>query len=100
MRQSACAHVVLLHRICTLFELFRLMVWKNPELLVQKMRELRAIAQIYPFAASSALFLMHALPRQDPVEALGTRQRRRQPDLLIGRLLVEDVRAIRRERDR
>ena len=49
------------------------------------------IPQIHPIARPTPLLLMLTFARHDVIEALRTRGRRAQPDLLVRRLFVEDV---------
>lgn len=50
-----------------------------------------AVAQVHPVADGRVLLLGLALAVDDVVVALGARDGRREPDLLVGGLFVEDV---------
>lgn len=58
------------------------------------MVQARAVSGVDPVADGGALLLVLALTKDAPVVALGTRDGRRQPDLLVWGLLVDDVRAL------
>ena len=66
-------------------------VYAESKLLPQNLLQRTAVSDVDPLALSGALLVVHALALDCPVEALGSRQRRREPDLLVGRLLVEHV---------
>jgi hypothetical protein len=66
-------------------------VHAESKLLPQDLLQRTTVSDVDPLAFSGALLVVHALALDRPVEALGSRQRRREPDLLVGRLLVEHV---------
>ena len=63
----------------------------NPDLLSQQVVQGRAVPKVHPVARRSVLLLVLALAEDNIIVALGARFGRRQPDLLIGRLLVDDI---------
>lgn len=63
----------------------------NAQLLPNQPRERAAIPKVDPISNAAIGLLVHRLALDDPVEALGAGDGRRQPDLLVGRLLVQDV---------
>ena len=71
----------------------------DAELAPQQAGERGAVAQVHPLAAAGALLLVLRLADDDPVVAPGAGLGRRQPYLLAGRLLVDDVLAAAVEDD-
>ena len=69
------------------------------KLFPQDLLQRASIPNVDPFALSRALLVVHAFALDCPVEALGSGQGRRQPDLLVRRLLVEYVGSVGREGD-
>lgn len=69
----------------------------DADLLDEEVVERRAVLEVDPGAGAGALLLGLAVAEDDPVVALGPGPRRRQPDLLVRRLLVQHVGAVRRE---
>lgn len=67
------------------------------ELLEEELAEGGAVADVYPVADGGVLLLALALARDDVVVALGAGYGARQPDLLVGGLLVDHVGADVRE---
>lgn len=67
------------------------------ELLEEELAEGGAVADVDPVAGGGVLLLALALARDDVVVALGAGQGARQPDLLVGGLLVDHVGADVRE---
>lgn len=63
----------------------------DAQLLADDIGQTGAVAQVYPVADAAALLCVLAFLHDDPVEALGPRDGRAEPDLLVGRLLVEHV---------
>jgi hypothetical protein len=63
----------------------------HAQLLPQDISQASSVTQIHPVTASTPLLRVLALGHDHPVEALGARQRRAEPDLLVGGLLVEHV---------
>jgi len=57
------------------------------------------VSHAEPGVRASVLLLLLSFSDYYVVKPLGTGNRRRKPDLLVGGLLVDDVRANRRERD-
>lgn len=62
----------------------------DAQLLPQKLRERRAVSQIYPVPHSAPFLFTHAFLGYDPVETLWSGYWRAEPDLLVWRLLVQD----------
>ena len=67
------------------------------KLLPQDFLQRASVSDVDPLALSGSLLVVHALTLDCPVEALGSGQGRRQPDLLVRWLLVEHVCAVGRE---
>lgn len=63
----------------------------NVKLLEEQLGEGGAVADVDPVAGRRVLLLVLALARDDVVVALGARDGARQPDLLVGGLLVDHV---------
>lgn len=63
----------------------------NVELIEEQLVYSRVVAQIHPLARTSALLFVLAVTQDDIVVAFRASLGRRQPDLLVGRLLVDDV---------
>lgn len=60
---------------------------------IQKFRQITPITQVNPLPVcklTSVLLLVHAIPLQDPVIPLWSGDRRAEPYLFVGRLLVEN----------
>jgi len=68
---------------------------RDTELLPQQLGQPSSVPQVNPFADTSTLLVVHTLMRNSPVEAFRTGDGRGQPDLLVWRLLVEDVGTVR-----
>ena len=67
---------------------------RDTKLLPQQLGQPSSVPQVDPFADTSTLLVVHTLVRNSPVEAFRARDGRGQPDLLVWRLLVEDVGAV------
>lgn len=63
----------------------------NTQLFAEQVGQRAIVAQVQPLAHSRVLLLVLPVTHNDVVIALGTRLGRRQPDLLVGWLLVDDV---------
>ena len=63
----------------------------NVELIEEQLVYGRVVAQIHPLARTSALLFVLAVTQDDIVVAFRASLGRRQPDLLVGRLLVDHV---------
>ena len=74
-------------------------VHAESKLLPQDFLQRASVSDVNPLALSGSLLVVHALTLNCPVEALGSGQGRREPDLLVGRLLVEHVGPVWREGD-
>ena len=74
-------------------------VHAESKLLPQDFLQRASVSDVDPLALSGPLLVVHALTLDCPVEALGPGQGRREPDLLVGRLLVEHVGSVWREGD-
>jgi hypothetical protein len=62
----------------------------DTKLFPEDLSERAAISQIYPVSDTTTFFLTHAFLGHDPVETLGSRYGRAEPDLLVRGLLVQD----------
>lgn len=74
-------------------------VYAESKLLPQDLLQRASVSDVDPLALSGALLVVHALTLDRPVEALGSGQRRREPNLLVGGLLVEYVGSVGRKGD-
>lgn len=63
----------------------------DPKFFPQQLRQRLAISQVYPFAHAAAFLAVHALRQHHPIESFWTGDRRTEPNLLVGGLLVEDI---------
>lgn len=70
----------------------------NPDFLPQQLRQITPISEIHPLALPTAFFLVLPFAVEHPVVPLRAGYGRREPDLLVGRLFVDDVGALRGER--
>lgn len=66
-------------------------VHAETKLLPQNLLQRATVPKVNPFAHSRTLLFVHALALDRPVEALRAGDGRREPDLLVGRLLVKYV---------
>jgi hypothetical protein len=66
-------------------------VHAETELFPQDLLQRATIPKVDPVALSRALLFVHAFALDRPVEALRAGDWRREPDLLVGRLLVKHV---------
>lgn len=63
----------------------------NSQFLPEKFRQRATIPQIDPISNTAISLLVHRFAIDDPIEALRSGNRRGEPDLLVRRLLVQDV---------
>jgi hypothetical protein len=61
---------------------------------VQQFRQCASVTKVHPVCLSSSFLRVLPFTQDHVVEAFGTRFRRREPDLLVGRLLVDNVGAV------
>lgn len=67
-------------------------IWDNhAELVAQQLSQRRAVPKVRPICRARLGLAMLALAPVDPVVALRARDGRRQPYLLVWRLLVDDI---------
>lgn len=71
----------------------------DTHLFPQQLSKTGAIPQVDPVADTALPLGIHGLAHNNPVEALGTSDGRTQPDLLVGRLFVQDIGAVGWEDD-
>lgn len=71
-------------------------VYRDAELLSEQLSQAGAVSQVDPIALAAALLVVHAISSHYPVEAFRTGNRSREPNLLVRRLLVENVATGRR----
>ena len=66
----------------------------DSQLLSQQRNQTGTISKINPVSSGAALFAAHVVTPDDPVEALRAGDGRREPDLPVRGLLVEDIGAV------
>lgn len=96
-------HLRLLSRVLAERSLHALLVsagiHTEAKLLPENLLQRAAISDIDPVALARALLVVHALSLDRPVKTLGSGKGGREPDLLVGRLLVKHVGTVGRESD-
>lgn len=96
--QSSPIHKIvkmLTHQLTMLMRLFAILTDRHTnidtDLLFEKLGQGGAVPQVHPVSGRGVLLLMLTFTKDDVIVTLGARHGRREPDLLVGGLLVDHI---------